>query len=258
MPEVRLERNQFVAILLISTARTVEPARRADGTSAATLVAWRAAAAKRASFWDRRHEGVQGGSTVKLAASQQLFSYWNALRGARAAPERNDIDPSAISGVLSDTFILEFDRSAQFPLRIVGSRTNAFFGRDLHGAPFLPLWRAGDRDEIGRILSSVADEAQPFLLGGVGGPIGIETIDVETLLLPLRHKGATHSRILGSFAPRRSPEWLGLLPVGGLALTTLRALSRDSAPEASQNTFAGHARDEASRRGHLFVYRGGR
>lgn len=195
---------------------------------------------------------------MKLAASQQLFSYWNALRGARAAPERNDIDPSAISGVLSDTFILEFDNAGQFPLRIVGSRTNAFFGRDLHGAPFVPLWRAGDRDEIIRILASVADEAQPFLLGGIGGPIGIETIDVETLLLPLRHKGATHSRILGSFAPRRCPEWLGLLPVSSLALATLRALSRDSAAETPQLAVSAPFQNEVGRRGHLFVYRGGR
>ena len=195
---------------------------------------------------------------MKLAASQQLFSYWNSLRGARAAPERNDIDPSAIRGILSDTFILEFDKAGQFPLRIVGSRTNAFFGRDLHGEPFVPLWRASDRGEIARILLSVADEGQPFLLGGIGGPLGLDTIDVETLLLPLRHKGATHSRILGGFAPRRCPEWLGLLPVTSIALATLRALSRESAADASRNVPAGLARDAVDRRGHLVVYRGGR
>ena len=43
-----------------------------------------------------------GGLTVKLAVTMELYAYWNQLRGARTAPERNDVDPGAISGVLAD------------------------------------------------------------------------------------------------------------------------------------------------------------
>ena len=71
---------------------------------------------------------------MKLAASRELFAYWNALRGARSAPERDDVDPGAIRGVLADTFILEFDPAAGFPLRVVGTRTNALFLRELRGS----------------------------------------------------------------------------------------------------------------------------
>ena len=196
----------------------------------------------------------RGGAALKLAASQRLFSYWTELRGGRGAPERNDIDPAEIRGVLADTFILEFNASSGFPMRISGSRTNALFLRELRGASFLELWQPRDRAEAGEILAAVANEAQPFLLGASGGPLGVETTDVEVLLLPLRHHGATHSRILGACAPRALPRWLGLLPIGPLALTSLRAVSPSEldANDARANDLL--RKRNFLRRGHLFVY----
>ena len=194
------------------------------------------------------------GARLKLAASQQLFSYWTQLRGARGAPERNDIDPAAIRGVLADTFILEFSPSTGFPLRISGSRTNALFMRELRGEAFMELWRPQDRTEAGEILAAVANEAQPFLLGAVGGPAGVETTDVEVLLLPLRHHGATHSRMLGACSPRSLPRWLGLLPIGVLALTSLRALTQSEHNAADATAYDFIRQGNFRRRGHLFVY----
>ncbi len=189
---------------------------------------------------------------MKLAASQQLFAYWDGLRGARAAPERSDVDPGKIRAILADTFILEYDPRAGFPMRIAGSRTNALFLRELRGESFLDLWRREDRAEAGVILESVADEAQPFLLGATGGPSGCGVVDIELLLLPLRHHGATHARILGSCAPRSAPHWLGLLPIESLALTFLRALRRWETPAPPAQDLS-HLR-VFRRRGHLFVY----
>ncbi len=190
---------------------------------------------------------------MKLAASLQLYAYWNALRRARSAPERNDVDPGAIRGILADTFIIEFDARRGFPMRVVGTRTNALFLRELRGAPFLDLWRAEDREEACAILADVADEAQPFLIGAIGRPHGFAPIDIEMLLLPLRHHGDTHARILGCCAPAAAPHWLGLLGVERLALLTLRALAREErpAPPAEGLDFARAPR--LDRRGHLFV-----
>jgi hypothetical protein len=187
---------------------------------------------------------------LKLAACQQLYAYWDELRGARGAPERNDIEPGAIRGILADTFILEFSPEAGFPFRVVGSRTNALCGRELRGAPFAGLWRAQDGDEIARVLGSVADGAQPFLIGGRGGPEGVAELDFECLALPLRHHGATHARLLGACAPAAKAAWIGLLPARPLAITSLRALS--PAPVGFFSRRA--ALPGFRRRGHLFVY----
>ena len=192
---------------------------------------------------------------MKLAASQQLHSYWRELKRDRCAPERNDVDPGEIRGVLADTFILEYEPAAGFPMRIVGSRTNALFQRELRGQPFLELWRGADRSEVARIVGSVADEAQPFLVGAASGPSGVDLVDVELLLLPLRHRGATHARLLGSCAPRLTPAWLGLLPSGPMSLTSLRAIREEDFKPTPPNASRGFARStEIQRRGHLLVY----
>ena len=187
---------------------------------------------------------------MKLAASQQLFAYWDALRGVRGAPERNDIEPGALRGVIADTFILEFSKADGFPLRVVGGRTNALFGRELRETPFLGLWDAASRNEIGRVIESAADGAQPFLVGARGGPANVAALDFETLILPLRHHGATHARILGSLAPAGGAGWFGLLPLRPLVLTSLRALARD--PEIAFG--AANLRKTPDRRAHLYVY----
>ena len=44
---------------------------------------------------------------MKHPSNRELFNYWNERRGPRLAPERADIEPSAIRHVLGDTFVLE-------------------------------------------------------------------------------------------------------------------------------------------------------
>ena len=163
---------------------------------------------------------------MKLASSQQLYAYWNALRGARGAPERNDIEPGAIRGVLSDTFILEYSAKARFPFRVVGGRTSALFGRELREAAFLGLWREDDAHEIVRVIEGVADGAQPFLIGARSSPEGAAALDLEVLLLPLR----------------------------ALQIASLRALTLTPSPglRLRQPPHRGFLR-----RGHLFVYSSG-
>jgi hypothetical protein len=191
----------------------------------------------------------------------ELYGYWNRLRGARSAPERGDVDPGAIRGVLADTFVLDFDVSHRFPFRIAGSRANALFVKELRGLSFLELWRDADREELDSILHCVADEAQPFLIGAAAQPAGLETVDLEIILLPLRHHGLTHSRVLGALAVRAAPAWMGLRRAGPIALTSLRALESSAAgkpaPEgAAQPDFS--LRNIPRRYKHLFVYSGDR
>jgi hypothetical protein len=198
---------------------------------------------------------------VKLAATMELHAYWDQLRGRRSAPERNALDPGAIRGVLADTFVLDFDASFGFPFRIAGSRANALFLKELRGMSFLDLWRDADREEVGAIVHSVADEAQAFLIGAEAGPPGLDAVSIEVVLLPLRHHGLTHSRVLGGFAPHAAPAWTGLIGAGSMALTSLRALDgRARQPVAPEIAAAADfsLRDTPKRYKHLFVYSGDR
>jgi hypothetical protein len=201
------------------------------------------------------------GDQVKLAVTMELYAYWNRLRGARSAPERNDVDPGAIRGVLADTFMLDFDEKRGFPFRIAGSRANAIFLKELRGLSFLELWRDADRVELGSVLHSVADEAQAFLIGAEARPPGLGAVDIEAILLPLRHHGLTHSRVLGGFAVHAAPAWMGLMGAGPITLTSLRALdssSRQALTRESATPARFSLRDTPKRYKHLFVYSGDR
>jgi hypothetical protein len=198
---------------------------------------------------------------VKLAATMELYAYWNQLRGARSAPERNDVDPGAIRGVLADTFVLDFDERCGFPFRIAGSRANAIFLKELRSLSFLELWRDADRGEINSVLHCVADEAQAFLIGAEAGPPSLGGVNIEVILLPLRHHGLTHSRVLGGFAVHSAPAWIGLMGAGPIALTSLRALNSSTGKPPAPGTAAPASfslRDMPRRYKHLFVYSGDR
>ncbi len=201
---------------------------------------------------------------MKLAASRELHSYWNLLRGGRSAPERSEIDPSAIRGVLADTFILEVDSFKRYPFRIAGTRTNSLFARELKGGAFLDLWQESEQAEIAAIVASVADEAIAVLAGVATRPEGLQPLDLELLLLPLRHHGRTHARILGGLSPASLPSWIGLFPAAPMTLLSLRVLGRaenDAARQPSSPARDEHAAaadfgrmPQFDRRGHLFVF----
>ena len=198
---------------------------------------------------------------MKLAATIELYAYWNRLRGGRSAPERNTVDPGAIRSVLADTFVLDFDEKRGFPFRIAGSRANAIFARELRGRSFLELWRDTDRGELETVLHCVADEAQAFLIGAEARPPGLAPVDIEVILLPLRHHGLTHSRVLGGLAVHAAPAWMGLMGAGPITFTSLRALdssSRDGAAPEDETAPDFSLRNTPRRYKHLFVYSGDR
>src|SRR5918998_6794424 len=138
---------------------------------------------------------------MKHSTSRMLFSYWDALRGERAAPERGDIEPGEIRHILADTFILEIGPDRQAGFRLGGTRLCALFGRELKGEPLHGLWPADAQDEMQHFIDIVIDETAALVVGLVGETDDGDALDLEMLLLPLRHRGKTHARLMGSMAP---------------------------------------------------------
>jgi hypothetical protein len=161
---------------------------------------------------------------VKHASSQALFAYWNERRGSRSAPERGDIEPGAIGRSLSDSFVLAFDPAAAHPFRLAGTRICGLFGREVRGAPFETLWQESDRAMVRDLVVAVADEVTGVVAGATGRTAEGYGVDLELVLLPLRHRGRTHARQIGALAPLTVPFWLGSSPVIDLVLGAHRHL----------------------------------
>ncbi|MDJ1159391.1 PAS domain-containing protein [Chelatococcus sp. SYSU_G07232] len=161
---------------------------------------------------------------MKHATTRILFSYWDKLRGERMAPERGEIEPGAIRHVLADTFILEVAAHGTVTFRLAGTRLCALFGSELKYRRLASLWGGADQLEIARLVNVVLDESAGVVGGVTGTTVGGETIELELLLLPLRHHGKSHARVLGALSPQVVPTWLGFDRIGMLSTTSQRII----------------------------------
>ena len=83
-------------------------------------------------------------------------------------------------------------------------------------------------------------------------------MDLELLLLPLRHHGKTHSRVLGALSVSAPAEWFGRAEAGPLQLSSVRVIRtveryyQDAAPDGGKPSPSGRKAPQ------LVVYKGGK
>jgi hypothetical protein len=164
---------------------------------------------------------------MKHPSVRELYHYWNARRGLQAAPERSDIEPSAIRRVLADTFVLAFDARAGHPFRIAGTRVCAAFGCELRGTAFVDVWDLESQPLVRDLLGTVAHESVGVVASARGRNAQGAELDFELLALPLRHRARTDARILGALAPTELPYWFGVSRLRRLTAGSVRYLGPD-------------------------------
>ncbi|MDM7930867.1 PAS domain-containing protein [Tabrizicola sp.] len=112
----------------------------------------------------------------------QVRAYWEALRGAGSIPDRAQLDPRGLSGVLDRVFLAESIGWGMVQVRIAGSAIAEAAGTDLRGLPLSFLFSANARPQLAEALEPVITGqavAELDLGGGSAGQIG------QLLLLPL-------------------------------------------------------------------------
>jgi len=164
---------------------------------------------------------------MKHASSRELFAYWNAQRAQRPVPDRANIEPGAIRGVLADTFILTADPRTGHPFRLAGTRICALFCRELKGEAFASLWAEDSRTEMHARAGIVADESIGLASNAMARNAEDAILDLELLLLPLGSRGNPRARIIGTLAPSEAPYWLGISPIISLTLGSFRYLDAE-------------------------------
>jgi hypothetical protein len=162
--------------------------------------------------------------SMKHPAIRQVFNYRNERRADRAAPDRDDIEPSDLRGALADTFILSFDPRLGHPFRLAGTRVCALFGREMKGEAFLDIFWDGARDQVRLLMAVIARESIGVVANAnefAGAP---NQCALELLLLPLRYNGRTDGRLLGALARGYPPDRLGMHTLGDLVPGSYRFL----------------------------------
>ena len=139
-----------------------------------------------------------------------------------------------------------------------------FFGHELRGAappppppprPSPALWDPQTPEDSKRQIEIITDETAGIVSGMVGHTNRGDTLDMELILLPLRHRGRTRSRILGALSPAMIPHWIGFDRLAHISLGSMRVIWPVGRTQTQQ-----FARDDdpVERRRRFVVHQGGR
>lgn len=183
---------------------------------------------------------------MKTHACLEIYAYWDALRGDRAAPLRSDIDPSHIRHVLPDLFVLT-DMGDDAPVfRLTGTRLYNLFCRELRDTPFSMIWQPDAAEDACRIASGVLHYGRPVVFETCSESVsGHATQAFEMLLLPLETEPHFPPRLLGALVSEPPLVDFGQ-PFKPLALTRSRLLEVSSAHLMAQRTDFGFSSDRTA------------
>jgi hypothetical protein len=159
---------------------------------------------------------------MKHPSSRGFFAYWDAKRGDARAPDRSEIEPSAVRELLGDIFVLSYDNESGFPFRVAGTRVCALLGRDLKDQSFTELFAPSGRREIEDIVTVVAEEMLAAIAGISATSQDGSVAHLELLLLPFNTRTHAPISLTGALAPFEGD--LGLLR--DFRLTSYRYLLR--------------------------------
>jgi len=138
---------------------------------------------------------------MKHPSSREFFAYWDKKCGDARAPDRSEIEPSAVRELLGDIFVLSYDHETGFPFRVAGTRVCALLGRDLKDQSFSELFAADGRREIEDIVTVVAEEMLAAVAGISATAEDGSVAHLELLLLPFNTRAHAPISLTGVMAP---------------------------------------------------------
>jgi hypothetical protein len=159
---------------------------------------------------------------MKHPSNREFFAYWDDKRGGAPAPDRSDIEPSAVRELLGDIFVLSYDGDAGYPFRVAGTRVCALLGRDLKDRSFSALFAPESRREIEEIIAVVCEEMLAAVAGITATSQDGSPAHLELLLLPFNARAHTPLSLTGLLAPFGDAHSV----LGAFKLTSWRYLAQ--------------------------------
>jgi hypothetical protein len=104
----------------------------------------------------RARPGPQPAPTPVFQGLAQVRAYWEGLRNGGAIPNRLQLDPRGLGGVLDRVFLAERVGRGILQVRIAGSGLAEFAGLDLRGLPLSCLFAGEARSGVADLLEEVA------------------------------------------------------------------------------------------------------
>ena len=155
---------------------------------------------------------------MQQRTSKTLYQYWDTIRGGRIAPHRFEIEPSDISALLAETFILDCSGSSNYRFRLAGTQICEQLGRELRGTDLLELWNANDREALAGLLHGVVEDGSVGVARFHAVGESARKAQFELTMMPLIHSSQSINRILGAITAIDPPYWLGSVGIQSFEL----------------------------------------
>lgn len=145
------------------------------------------------------HNDPEARFEMKHSGTRQLFGYWSALRGGRAAPYKSEVTARGIGRTLaSNTFILENLPDGARRFRLAGSGLHDIFGMELRGMSANTMVEQSGHARLKSLLDDCLATPSVCVLQCQAKAGSGEALTVEIFLAPLRSDFDQMNRVLGS------------------------------------------------------------
>jgi len=130
---------------------------------------------------------------------RRIYDYWLARRRNGRLPRRHDIDPSELSDLLANIFLVDVEENPRrYRVRLAGSEVVACFGLDMTGKTIDEYDLADARDEIMQQYDQAVETGEPNYHRHEFWTAAYEHhLNFERLLLPLSSDGEHVDKLLG-------------------------------------------------------------
>lgn len=148
---------------------------------------------------------------VGRSVLREVEAYWRGLRGARALPQRADVDPAGLDAALPHAFVLERLAPGVGRLRVAGRALSGYLGTEARGLPLSQLFTGESRAALSRHLDAAFDEPALVEVAVSCAPRAFRPrLKGRMILLPLGAPDGQVTRALGALmldgAPGRGPQ----------------------------------------------------
>src|SRR5581483_7413897 len=133
-----------------------------------------------------------------------LHRYWDAKRGGRDMPSRDDLDPVEMAPYLGHVFLIDVESNPRrFRFRLIGTEIVLSYGRELTGKYTDAVTPPSYREMIERHYAQAVDERRPLAHRMTFREDRGKRHDLVRLTLPLSDDGASVNMLLlcSAFGP---------------------------------------------------------
>ena len=130
----------------------------------------------------------------------QLYAYWQAQRGDRLAPRKDEIVPFDIRRLLPNIMIVEVAaRPEDYRIRLSGTEVDRQNGRTLTGLRLVELFAEARTLPAIRDYALVVERRAPVHNRRRMAHVGRDHVEIERLILPLSSDGERVDHLLCIF-----------------------------------------------------------